>query len=321
MYIELLEKYNEAKHSKYPIIESASMQSINGVLLPASFIVDISITFDIPEDTTTTNTFYISKVLKNSDGTLRVVIGHTDGSTASDILISDTINTADKVYLLTQTPDSSFNCSGKIAIGDLKDIIHLDDLFFAAPLGTETLKNTIIEAICINNNNNNNDSTTGITSVSLVDSDNRTHVITTDFTLAAGDGITFDISTENDETIVTVNRVAIYTDTGNTEDAIAEIKKALGNPILTINGVSGDSKGNINLTGDDCTSVQSISNGVRIENPCSTPCCSDADVSTLEGVLNTLQESRDRLQSYLDSVSTNINTMQARLSAIIAANK
>ena len=96
---------------------------------------------------------------------------------------------------------------------------------------------------------------------------------------------------------------------------IAAVRRRYGQPVTTINSLSPDTAGNFTLTAADCTSITSGTYGVSIGNPCSTPCCSKAHLTSIYDSLSELNQRYARMESYYESLSRNVNALQALLVA------
>ena len=141
-------------------------------------------------------------------------------------------------------------------------------------------------------------------------------VIDHDFIIRATDGVTLNVSSTEDGV-----PVLVISPSDTVEALVNQIKTELGNPIYSISGATpapnGD--GSISLVGNDCVSVSNSDHGLSISNPCAKPCCDDADTQAVSNALQALDDAKNRLEAYYQALATNINTMQARLSSLIAA--
>jgi len=54
-------------------------------------------------------------------------------------------------------------------------------------------------------------------------------------------------------------------------------------------------------------------NLLQVSNPCSTPCCAKEDMQNVYQVMADLNLRYARMESYYESLSRNVNTMQAML--------
>jgi hypothetical protein len=90
-----------------------------------------------------------------------------------------------------------------------------------------------------------------------------------------------------------------------------------GRPIATINGISSDSNFNFQIVPQDCTQVNTPAPfGIAISNPCSKPCCDKSMLDTAYTTLSDLNLRYARMESYYETLSRNLNDLQARLVAL-----
>ena len=89
--------------------------------------------------------------------------------------------------------------------------------------------------------------------------------------------------------------------------------------VKTINGVSPDSNGNIQIKGSDCLQIsQTADNALTIQNPCGKPCCSLQQYSTqVTKAVDLLLYQKETLRQMLQSMGNNINFMQANLATLL----
>jgi hypothetical protein len=86
-------------------------------------------------------------------------------------------------------------------------------------------------------------------------------------------------------------------------------------PIVTIDGIPGDLNNNFNLLGSTCVQLTTISNGLKIENPCSEPCCGCQELEviqqateTLTGQVHTLINLAAKLEAAIGTLESNLST-------------
>lgn len=106
-------------------------------------------------------------------------------------------------------------------------------------------------------------------------------------------------------------RIDAVSGEGLVEDCVCEGDAALGDPVRSINGVTPDENGNINITSGDCTQVDPIANGVRISDICSKPCCGCPEVEAITRDLEKFGAQAAGAQAFIDQLREAAATMDA----------
>lgn len=343
MTTELLEFFNENTHRNYPLSEEVSGASSTGnTSLPTSFLVDLDIlcpTFmdgqsAITESDSETaldlirSRFSIATISWSADH-LVVEVAYTPIGSSEQIIFgrSDDIPvtqpTGDTYYKynitpILQEPTTAVQRALSQAVGTLY-VCTTSALTitgsYTFTLATARLHETCIHMYGTPESAGQNGS--GLASIILRSNDGEETVISDDFVLRAADGVAIEATVENGTPVITISPA------DSIEELTQKLLEELGTPIQSISGISEKVTpgldGNITLVGNDCVSITPAAHGLSISNPCSKPCCDDADTQAVTNALNALEEAKTRLESYYQALATNINTMQARLSSLIAA--
>ena len=142
-------------------------------------------------------------------------------------------------------------------------------------------------------------------------------LFTGDLTFVEGDGINLSFNDDNELVI------AYEPETGlegiySQAELIAALQNYYGAPILSINGIAPTSDGDfiIGAAEDSCVAIDGISHGLTLENSCATPCCDKSLLETIAQAIQALNERSARLAAYLESASTNLNSLQNELSVL-----
>jgi hypothetical protein len=93
---------------------------------------------------------------------------------------------------------------------------------------------------------------------------------------------------------------------GLTEQCACE--GTIGPPIRRINGVSPLPNGDFSLTGDSCLTINPLSNGLQLNDSCSSPCCGCAELEYVTQELQILGTGEATLQSFVDQLALQLNT-------------
>lgn len=70
-------------------------------------------------------------------------------------------------------------------------------------------------------------------------------------------------------------------------------------PITTINGVPGTSDGDFTLLGNNCLEIEPITNGLRLKDVCSEPCCGCEELETVTAQLEQFYKQATTLDNFL----------------------
>jgi len=329
---DALEWCDQNMHNNYPIVASASAQATSGIYLPPSFLVDMQIVVPVIDEDTASR-FYISSVA--NDGTsLSITLGYrtsveetgtnvqgVDCAIASGIPL-DLGNTASlesrTFYLAPIVVTASGNIGerlqglyGYFVVGTCRDMQNVGVLTFS-PENAKLIETRIYVIRRPD------------TSLSVMLNSGISKTLTSeDITLRAGDGIDFIVDTANG--VVTISREAIdgdlSTQVTTKEEAIAAILSDLGSPIMRINGVSPNADGAFFIEGGDCVDVANSRNGVIVNNPCAKPCCGTSNTEDVSALLALLEEANTRLTNYYETLASTVNSIQSRLSSLLAARR
>jgi len=328
MNYNALEWLNQNMHSNYPIVDSCVVKSTTGEYLPSSLIVDLSLVMAPLPDTDAYSRFFISAI-ERAESTIRIAISYKPpGGDAFVCAVSGTIPLAlragssieEKTFMLvpsgTTIPEAYkqlLGITGMLVIGTCLDIQNKGSYYMDYAAST-ILSTRIIQIPA------------GLNSVTVMDAeDNVLDTFIDNFTIRAGDGIELSVTQEGDTKVLQINRVETSEEANATyktiEDVLDAIYAQLGSPIRRINGISPDSFGNLYVAGVDCTEVKATTSGISISNPCSKPCCTDADTADAKAALQSLDSAKTHLMGYFEALGSNINAMQSRLSSLISAQK
>lgn len=304
----------------YPLTDQAYAQSVYGKQLPMSFLLDVQIKVPKAYSSTLVNSFYIKSVVDSLD-TYTVIIGTH---------ISDGIDfTCLKAYGINKGIDMSTPMQQRyyILVADLqtvpqqyKDMIRrLTGTVYIGVTKNQNIPSIQLEykqgqlsPICVQ-------TIAGLQALLLGD-----RVIQGIVRLRAGSGILINTTQQQDQTIIdiSVDPDTVYTGAQSVQQAIEEIKAALGQPILAINGVAPDSKGKINIAGLDCVrfdSSKNTANVITVSNTCSKPCCGTVYQDAIKNQIQLIKQQQDILRDYFVQQSNNINYIQASLATVIGS--
>lgn len=331
MSVNALEWLDGNMHRNYPIADDCSCMSNGGIILPSSFLVDIDINVPVLPENDAEDRFFIS-ALSRTGSEFRIELSYHAAS--EDLVcgltgpisldIRNTASVEDRTVAinpygeLPATHSELANISGNVIIGTCLDMQDIGALTF--PWAANSTRATNILSVRVHVTD------FGLHHIEADDSYGGVTTFTNDFVIKAGPGIKFTTTDDGAGNVsLVVERIATVeggsSQPQSVEDVVNAVLSMIGTPIRRINGIAPDENGTFTIGGGDCTKVEPASNGVSIHNPCSTPCCSDATPSDVQAAMTVLKEAEARLLEYYTSLSANVNDMQSRLAALIAAGR
>lgn len=330
------EWYEQNMHTDYPLVGTSEERvgrattktaDAASLYLPKSFLVDIQLNVENATDDDAAERFFISSVSKVGDNYVSVEIAYKSPTgtvspcaRSAAIPLSLRIGDSLSARTISITPVSTHsgdllterlwlrNITGRLVVGTCIDMYNVGVLSFTYDA------TAIISArvLCYE---------TEDSRITVTDSSGITHDMSGDIYLEAGDGIDIRV---NGNTVIISTATADAEESvqySSVEEVVNAIKKELGNPIYTINGVRPDDTGNFTLEGGDCVQVTSTGeSGLVLSNTCSKPCCSDATTtSELAVSMETMDAAIDRLNNYYQALTASVSALQSRLASLIAS--
>ena len=330
-----LEWLNENMARNYPIVGTAESN------LPTSFLVDIQLVLPFMENVDTSK-FFISRISRTGDS-LQVTIGYlisdpsAETMTGFDCAVSTGIpvstvwpylNRAGDDYMATEiipiTDITTFGASsysygipenyselrkmsGMLYIGTCVDLTDVSSLQF-------TYNQTAIIPVRVYMQPKPGE----LREVTIIDQNDVASTFTDKLTLVIGEGLVVSVDEEH-------NTAEISIDSQYVEDLMnAKVAELEGTALRSINGITPDDTGNIQIIGLDCTDIGSTGPGViTISNPCSKPCCDQngVDSASISNAMAELIAAKDVLNNYYNELVTKVNSIQSRLASLIASRK
>lgn len=333
-----LEWLNGNMHRNYPLVDSMVVKSTTGAYLPSSFLIDLQLIVPFVEGIDSAR-FFISSVVRNASS-IQVTIGYMisdpensnarqgfDCAVSAAIPLNLQYTGADldgshvvKISAITAevapvSPSYTYGIpAGYEALRNIRGTLYIGSCADMSNIGAMKFyyENAAIMQTCVYVE----DKEAAIQALRLTDTHNTDSVFTNDVTLHLGDGLVADVIDKNNVNI-----------TIDPELVISKINEALagvvGNAIKSINGVKPDALGDFQIVGQDCTLLDKQQSGISISNPCAKPCCDQdgADSEEIIRALTDLTNAKEVLNNYYTDLATKVNSMQARLSALIASRR
>ena len=325
-----LEWINSNMHRNYPIADGVVPQAVSGEYLPASFLVDLQLIVPYVEGLDASK-FFVSSIVRQP-AAFQLTIGYmidTATGTGFDCAVSATIplnlqftgtsepyavQLAGLTSVVAATPQSSYTSGipaayaamrgirGTAYIASCVDMASIGELSFVYANARLIPQCVYIESPVSN-----------VSSVRFIDDYGTDATFTNDITIRAENGVKITVTGQT------------LTFSLDEEYMKAELDRQMadkyGNSIKTINEIGPDDNGNIQLQGMDCTIITTQPSGIMISNPCAKPCCDTGNVDSAEiqTALTDLQSAKEVLNNYYMDLATKVNSMQARLSSLIAS--
>ena len=311
-YTILAEWLDANQHRVFPLEDSMSSYDVtNTFKIPTSFMVDLFLC--APPDADTASFYVKSLVVRRY--TVDVEIGYAGQGldiTAGRFTKIPIDQATNSIYYFEPAPqpltaNQEFSLmTGVLVIGSTDDIKEHPGFWEFQPQDTSFLATRIVTGLA------------GVTSVLVGE-----RLLNGKIALKEGAGITITPHYEpaRDQTVITIKAdlsSLADVDIPLVSDAaiIANLTALYGQPITTINGIPPSSDGSFLLNPLDCTELEPIEGGLRIENPCSLPCC---DKSVLDDAYTSISELNlryARMEGYYQSIGRNINDLQSRMIAL-----
>ena len=298
-------------YKRYPMIEDTGTPE-SGVPIPDSFMVDTHITVcttDRALEDSYKFSVYISKVTVYTD---YVYVYFSDIKTSSLIAKSEAIpitltekdSISDRTISIMPTGNIAIN--GSLIVGTCRDIKKLQGVHNYEP------EYGMLFPGCVSV------SPDYVSGIQVGD-----QIATGLVTLKAGKNIDIQYDADSNTIEISIKRDNDDNTITNDAELIDYIKSTYGNPIISINGIQPDNKGNITIEPTDCFMVLTdpTNSSITFYNPCA-PACASYDF--LDDTLDRIKDLNGNvavLKSFYDSVSNTLAQMGVRISAVIESKK
>lgn len=245
---------------RYPLMDGVSALADDGWGLPNDVLVDLSLYAPATMDPTR---FFIRTITAYGTGAV-LSIGH--GSTGADVA-TITVVTAGSYQSVVVAAVSGSNVSGRAT---LKAPTELGTHTFSEA-ATQILP-TLVRA-----------DSGGVLTLTIVDRNGVSHPLAGAVTLVAGDNMTLSAA---GQTLTMNMTTGVLID----QDTIPDTHGLGRTAIRSINGVSPDALGNIELDGFEGVTVTPSGTGLRISSENGEPCCTATEVESVAEAIETLNQ-------------------------------
>jgi hypothetical protein len=285
---------NQNANRAYPLDEAAGGADISGAFrLPKSFLVDLlwPVHAALNHDCTR---FHLSSVLVAGDAVIGNISYSPSDGAASAVVGSFVVDRAthvrNNIYNIVGT-GAFADSVGRVAVGDLAELYQEGGGL------TFDLDGARIVPTCIRPN------LRGVSGLAFRNGNDLSDLLTGDVELVAGRAVRL---TVEGNTI----RIDATSDESLREDCACDV---VGPCIQTINGIPPDDDNNFTLLGDECVTIEPITNGLQFLDKCSKACCGCDELKVVVDAaggfgsqLNRLELGLDRLEAQLTNAIDNI---------------
>ena len=279
-----IEFLNSNSLRSYPLKEDTDLY-YGDQMIPNDLLVDAMFTMAATTDVLSSSfKIYLTRLIKTST---HISLWFTDNSDEGNSLGTVDINIAEHkqydVYYLSKLADIYEDSVIKIVVGNLKDIaLPSGDYKFKAELSPHVIRPAL----------------RGVRSLQVQDGVSISDRIYGHIQLIAGDNIKLSYNSEaNSITISAIDGTNTIQEC-ECEDPYPELKC-----IKTINNISPDATGNIDLVGLECLDISSASAVITIQDVCAVPCCGCDELTKIANSLTVVNSNINSLASNMDRLS------------------
>lgn len=294
-----LEFLNHNAQRRYPLADDAEAVDATGTFrLPDNFLVGLDLPVHAGMNTGPAG-FFLRSVSAYASG-FGITVGYqpADGSdpvTVATALIPRQGFTRNNVFALGGVGDFA-DTVGKVVIGRLEDIDDQPPGYWEFTLDGARLDPDAVRPMI-----------RGVASVTCVNGDQRSVPLYGDVELVAGANIQLvPITQVGQDSIVRINAIS---GEGTVENCVCEGDAALTTPITKINGATPTNAGDLTLVGNDCIQIETIANGIRIVDVCSSPCCGCEHLERITTDLERFGQQAASVEAFVDRLQTAVDTM------------
>lgn len=295
---------NQNSQRSYPLTDWATGKDQTGTIsIPDDFIV--ALYFPVHAGLEVEPEKFFIKQLRIYPTGYNIAIGYDDGDELpiiASVHIDRSTHTENLSYNLPGTGDFD-DSSGKIVIGALATIDELPPGVYVFDPAGAALEVDAIRPITI-----------GISSVVVVNGQDRSERLTGDLEFTAGTNFRFVVNLV-DEAAPEVVFNAISGEGLNEECACEE--EGEGPAIRFINGIPPLPDGNYRMVGDECIEISPITNGLSLADKCSKPCCGCPELESLSRQIDRFSDGVLTIQNF----SSNLGSEVTQMSQIVLGSR
>lgn len=286
-----LEFLNHNAQRSYPLTADATKKDITQSFeIPDDFIVGM----DIPVSTAMdmeSGKFFIRQIASYASG-IQIIVAYATDEGYVDVAVASiptSIEPRNKVFALGGI-DPFDDIVGKVVIGKVTSIQQQPAGLFEFTLNDGRLEPQVIRPMI-----------RGISALVVSDGlGNTSERLYGDIELVAGSNMQLSTVVSSTEAKIVISALS---GEGTIEQCACEGDAATAPCIKTINGIAATPDGNFNLQGDDCLTFEPISNGLKLVDNCSTPCCGCTELEIITKDLERFNSERASLNLFINSLA------------------
>jgi hypothetical protein len=293
-----LEWLNANSQRSYPLSDSATKTDLTGTFrIPDSFILSIYLPVNASVNIEAEKFFIYSIAVFATGASL--AIGYYDGVGDPEVVANTVVpfssHTEYKSYALVGSGNFS-DSVGKVVFGKLEELQKLSagQYFFSyagGKLDTDCVRPVI----------------RGVTSVRLINGTDTTEKLNGVLELVAGTNMQLSVNYVTGQP--TQIRFDAIEGEGLSKSCVCTDDNTQSPCIRTINGISPTAAGDFTILSDSCLSISSESNGIRITDVCSKPCCGCSELEAVTKDLTRFGDAALTFQNYLNRLEGSVNRM------------
>lgn len=289
----------------YPLAKYTSRtDASSSLVLPDDFLVDLGLS--VPASANVTPAGFFIRWVGNYSTGFSITVGYKpDGDDPVDVASANIPRgtfTNYSTYDLNGSAGAFASARGKVVIGKLENIdLQPNGLFEFELEGSQLETRAIMPSI------------SGVTSIVIENQGDVLGPFSNVVRLRAGDRIKFELdedanseSLDDDDVADVVIIVSAVDGTDLNEDCVCTETRT---PIYTINGVGPDDNNNINIVGANCLDISTISHGIKIDDSCSTPCCSCEELEKITQSMELFGTKATSLENFLLGLQAAVSQM------------
>jgi hypothetical protein len=287
----------------YPLTAEATGKDVTGSFsLPNDFLV--SLYLSIPTSLNVQPASFMIRTIQSFATGFSVTVGYWNGSTSVPVAIGRVLRSTHKQNQSYQLRGIGqfYDVSGHMTIGQLDNIdlqppgewqFDLD----GGRLEVDSIRPQI----------------RGVTQVRVRNGTELSNPITGDVVIRAGTNMRVTVSEGDTQEII----LSAINGEGLNEECECEGGNDPTPPIKSINGIRPGPDGSFTMLGSSCMDIQSITNGLRLDDKCAKPCCGCKELEIMTTAMESLGKQAETENVFL----TNLHAAVTQLSQIVLGTR